>query len=142
MILYLGTSSLVKLYADETYSDVIREWLEFAEIVATCRIAYTETISALENRLKSRDITRPDYDAVLKGFVDDWKRFAVVDFDELDAGRLVKKYGLRRFDSMHLSAALILSRMNSGISVFFSSDDEKLNKAALGEGLKVVHLPG
>jgi predicted nucleic acid-binding protein len=40
VILYLDTSSLVKLYVEEMHSDKVREWLEEAELVATCRVAY------------------------------------------------------------------------------------------------------
>lgn len=138
MILYLGTSSLVKMYVDETFSDILREWVQLAEIIATCRLAYTETISGLEIRLRGGDISRPDYEKVLKGFNDDWSRYAVVDFDEHDAGRLVKKYGLRRLDALHLSAALLIKKADRSASVFFSSADEGLNRAASAEMLKVV----
>jgi predicted nucleic acid-binding protein len=37
MILYLDTSSLVKLYIEEIYSERVREWADDAEILATCR---------------------------------------------------------------------------------------------------------
>jgi predicted nucleic acid-binding protein len=140
LILYLGTSSLVKFYIDEVYSDTIREWIKLAEIVATCRIAYTETVSALENRLKNREISRHDYDTVIKGFTEDWKKYAVVDFDEVDAGQLMRKYGIKRFSAMHLSSALLLKKAEAGISIYFSSVDERLNKAAAKEGLRIVTL--
>lgn len=138
MILYLGTSSLVKLYVEEEHSDVVREWVQIAEIVATCRIAYTETISAIESRLKEKDISKGEYEKVVKSFTKDWDRYAVVDFDELDAGRLVQKHGLRRLDAMHLSSALLLKKEGRDVSVYFSSAEAKLNRAAAREGLKIV----
>jgi len=46
LILYLDASSLVKLYVEEAYSNTVRDWAEEAEIIATCRVAYPETISA------------------------------------------------------------------------------------------------
>jgi uncharacterized protein len=138
MILYLGTSSLAKLYVDEKYSDVIRDWVEKAEIVATCRVAYTEMISALELKVKQNDLSKSDYDHIMKRFSQDWLNFAIVDFDDREAGNLVKKYGLTRFAAMHLSAAKLIKKEHHDISVSFSSVDENLCKAASTEGLKAL----
>lgn len=138
MILYLGTSSMVKLYVDEAYSDLVREWVKDAEIVATCRLAYTEIVSALDKRFRKGDLSKSDYDSLVKRLSHDWVNFVKVDFDDLDAGRLVKKYGLRRFDAIHLSAAKLIKREHGGILLCFSSADEKLRGAASEEGLKVL----
>jgi predicted nucleic acid-binding protein len=138
MILYLGTSSLVKLYMEENYSDVIREWIKKAEIVATCRVAYTEMISALELRFKQNDLPKSKYDFIVKRFSQDWFNFAIVDFDEREAGLFVKKYNLRRFDAIHLSAAKLIQKEQKDITIAFSSVDENLCKAAAAEGMKVL----
>lgn len=138
MILYLGTSSIVKLYIEEKNSDVVREWVKEAEIVATCRVAYTEMISALELRFKQKDLSKSEYDLIVKRFSQDWLNFAIVDFDELEAGFFVKKYGLTRFDVIHLSAAKLIKKEQNNISFSFSSADENLCKAATAEGLKVL----
>lgn len=138
MILYLGTSSLVKLYVEENYSDIIRGWVEEAEIVATCRLAYTEVISALELRLKQGDLSKNDYELIVKRFSQDWLHYATVDFDEREAGFFVNKYGLRHFDAIHLSAAKLILKERNDVSLFFSSANEDLCKAASAEGLKVL----
>lgn len=140
MILYLGTSSLVKLYVEEKYSDVVREWVKEAEIVATCRVTYTEIISALELRFKQNDLSKNEYEHIMKRFSQDWLNFAVIDFDDREAGLLVKKYGLKRFDAIHLSAARLIKKEHHDISLSFSSADENLCKAAAAEGLKVLSL--
>jgi len=139
MILYLGTSSIAKLYAEEKYSDIIKNWVENAEIVVTCRVAYTEMISALELRVKQNDLSKSDYEHIMRRFSLDWLNFAVVDFDEREAGDLVKKHGLTRFAAIHLSAAKLIKKKCHDISVSFSSFDENLRKAALTEGLKVLN---
>jgi predicted nucleic acid-binding protein len=141
VILYLGTSSLVKLYVEEACSDVVREWIREAEIVATCRVAYTETVWALESRLKNNDLSRKDYERTLRRFTEDWSNYAIVDFDDIEAGNLVKKYDIRRFDAMHLSAAKLLQRHDKSVSVGFSSFDPRLCNAAAAEGLKVLRPP-
>ncbi|HSB30165.1 MAG TPA: type II toxin-antitoxin system VapC family toxin [Candidatus Sulfobium mesophilum] len=140
MILYLGTSSLVKLYAEEPYSDVVREWVREAEIAATCRVAYTEIISALDIRFRGNDLTEREYEKFMKAFARDWINFAIVDFDDIEAGLLLKKYGLRRLDAMHLSAAKLIKKERTGITLLFSSLDEKLCSAAAAEGLKVLNF--
>jgi uncharacterized protein len=140
MILYLGTSSLAKLYVEEKYSDVIRDWVEKAEIVATCRVAYTEMISALELKVKQNGLSTNDYTHIMKRFSQDWLNFAIVDFDDREAGNLVKKHGLTRFAAIHLSAAKLIKKEHHDISVSFSSVDEKLCKAALTEGLEALNF--
>lgn len=138
MILYLGTSSLVKLYVEENYSHVIRDWVKEAEIVATCRLAYTEIISALSVRFKQNDLSKGDYDLIFKRFSQDWHHYAVVDFNERESGILLKKYGLTRFGAIHLSAAMLIKREHHDILLSFSSVDKNLCKAAAEEGLKVL----
>lgn len=139
MILYLDTSSVVKLYVDERYSGDVKGWVEEAEIAAVCRIAYPETLSALNRRLKSNDISKESYAVIVKTFAKDWNAFAVVDFDEIEAGLLVEKHGIRGFDAVHLSAAKILKNSHEKISLCFSSFDQKLNSAATAEGFTVLN---
>jgi predicted nucleic acid-binding protein len=138
MILYLGTSSLVKLYVEEQYSEVVRGWIKDAEIVATCRVAFTEMISALELRFRQNDLSQSEYDLIVKRFTQDWLNFVIVDFDEREAGLFVKKYGLKRFNAIHLSAVKLIQKGQRDIAIAFSSSDENLCKAAVSEGLKVL----
>lgn len=44
MILYLDTSSLVKLYIAEAHSELVQDWVGEAEAVATSRVAYPEAL--------------------------------------------------------------------------------------------------
>jgi uncharacterized protein len=151
VILYLGSSSLIKLYIDEPHSGIIADWVKVSEIVTTCRVAYTEVVSALDIRLRKGDLSKEHYKKILERFNEDWQSFAKVDFDDFEAGRLIGKYGLTRFGALHLSAAkrildeykqLSVSERikedRSGIILFFSSMDEDLCKAATVEGLRVL----
>lgn len=137
MILYLDTSSLVKLYVEEEFSGMVREWVREAESVATCRVAYPEAISAFNRRFNSGDLSEGDYKLMFKKFSQEWNKLVVLDFDELEAGRLIIKHGLRGFDAVHLSAAKLL-KSDGNISLSFSSFDKKLNDAASIEGLAVL----
>ena len=140
MILYLDTSSLVKLYVEETGSDMLQGWVKEAETVSTCRVAYPETISAFHRRFNNSDLSGKDFNLLCKKFVREWGNFAALDFDEIEAGRLVKKHGLRGFDAIHLSSAKLLQSADTSISLSFSSFDKKLNDAASAEGLSVLSL--
>ena len=137
MIIYFDTSSLVKLYVEETHAALVREWVEEAELVASCCVAYPETISALDRRFNVGDFSKHDYELLIGAFSKDWLNFVVLDFDEIESGRLVRKYGLRGFDAVHLSSAKMIKR-DASVALFFSSFDEKLNKAAIAEGLEVL----
>jgi uncharacterized protein len=137
LIIYLDTSSLVKLYVEEAHSATVREWVEEAELVSTSRIAYPGTLSALTRRFRSGDFSKQNYELLIKAISEDWRNFVVLDFDEIEAGNLVKKYGLRGFDGVHLSSAKTLLR-DKTLLLYFSCFDEKLNKAAAAEGFEVL----
>jgi len=137
LIIYLDTGSLVKLYVEETHATKVREWVEEAELVATCRVAFPETISALDRRFREGDFSKQDYELLIGGFAKDWQNFVVLDFDEIESGRLASRYGLRGFDAVHLSSAKII-RGDADLVLYFSCFDEKLNKAAVAEGLEVL----
>jgi len=154
MILYLGTSSLIKLYVAEQHSEAIRKWVNMAEIVATCRIAYTEMMAALDIRTRKGDITAHNYEYISRRFSLDWQRIARLDFDDREAGSLVKKYSLTRFGALHLSAAKLITSDHArhralfetvhrgplDIQILFSSADERLCAAAEAENLMVLDL--
>ncbi len=138
MILYLDTSSLVKLYVAEAHSSLVRRWTDEAEIVATCRVAYPEMISALNRRFRTGDLAKGNYVLLMRTFTAEWRHFAILDFDEIEAGRLAEAHGLRGFDAIHLSAAKLLKVSEGAPSVAFSSFDEKLNSAAIAEKLSIL----
>ena len=140
MIIYLDTSSLVKLYVEEAYSESVREWTAEAEVIATCRVAHPEALSAMTRRYNSGDIAKKEYEKLVNAFVGEWESYAAVDFDEIEAGRLVRKYGLRGFDGVHLASAKLLASVDASVQVVFSSFDERLNNAARSEGFVVLEV--
>ena len=50
MIIYFDTSSLVKLYVEETDSEKIRDFADNASIISTSKIAYAEARAAFAGK--------------------------------------------------------------------------------------------
>lgn len=138
MILYLDTSSLVKLYLEEVYAVSVRCWVNDAEVVATSRVAYPEALAAFTRRFREGDINRSGFGRIRSTLAKQWNDFAIVDMDEIAAGTLAVKHALRGFDAIHLEAAVTLRRQTDDVAMAFSSFDAQLNKAAETEGFQVL----
>ncbi len=138
MILYLDTSSLVKLYVPEPDADRIKALVTEAASVVTSRIACPEFYSAVTRRLNSKEITRKNYELLCAAFSVDWQRMYALDFDEIEAGKLVCKHDLRGADAIHLASAKLLAYCDASLEIVFSSADRKLNKAAENEGFTLA----
>lgn len=139
MILYLDTSSLVKLYIDEDCSEIVRDWVEAAEAVATSRVTYPETLSAFTRRWNRGDLTDEEMSLGRESFAGDWPIFVLLPVNERRAGGLVIEYLLRGFDAVHLAAAKDLSERFPSEEVVFSSFDGALLRAARSEGLSILN---
>lgn len=133
MTLYLDTSSLVKLYVNETGSDEVRGLVDRARIVATSVIAYAEARSALA-RLRREDFLQPAAFASIKRTLDeDWPSYLTLDVTasiSRAAGDLAERYRLRGYDSVHLASFLEVARRAGAGETEFSSFDDRLNRAA------------
>lgn len=140
MILYLDTSSLIKLYVDEARCEPVRHAAAEAQRVVTCCVAYAEACAALERRRRSRDLDRASFDRSVAALRRQWPLFTVTEVDEVAAGDLALKHGLRGFDAIHLASAVTLSRAPEVGDLLFSSFDERLNEAAAAEGLLLLAL--
>jgi predicted nucleic acid-binding protein len=138
MILYLDTSSLVKLYLEEAYSEAVHHWAQEAEILATSRVAYPETLAALSRRWREGDLDEAAFQRVVDTFKAQWLAFAALDLNEMVAGALAITHALRGFDAVHLAAALDLRREVVDTPVAFTAFDSRLTQAARAEGFQVL----
>ena len=135
MIVYLDTSSLVKLYVEEEGSGRVRELVERAEVVATSVVAYAEARAALGRQRREGGLTADGYDRVKNDFERDWPRYLTIEVSEAvyrSAGDLAEKHHLRGFDSLHLASYVSLYR-DGARQIRFSAFDEALNRAARKE---------
>jgi predicted nucleic acid-binding protein len=135
LIVYLDTSSLVKLYVEEEGSGRVRELVERAEVVATSVVAYAEARAALARQRREGGLTADGYDRAKNDFERDWPKYLTIEVNEAvyrRAGDLAEKHHLRGFDSLHLASYLSLFR-DGARQLRFSAFDEALNRAARKE---------
>lgn len=136
-IVYLDTSSLVKLYVRETGSSQITRLVSESSAVVTSIIAYAEARAAFARQYRDNNLSPKEFEKIKIIFEDDWDRYLVVGLNKeiLNiVGELVEKYDLRGFDAIHLASCLFFQR-KVGQEMLFSSFNRKLNNAAKLEGL-------
>jgi len=140
VILYLDTSSLLKLYVREQGSEGLRELAARAELIATSWATYPEARSAFACKRREGLLDGAEYRAKLMEFESQWAGyFALELYPEtmLHAGDLTEKNGLRALDAIQLASALGVRDHPgfSGRSMTFCSADRRLVAAAQAEGL-------
>ena len=133
MTLYLDTSSLFKLYIEETGSDEVRQDLSEASAGATSLITYAEARAAFARVRRLGNITAAGLRSAKQDLEADWSRYLIVE-PTLDlcraAGELAERYELRGFDSIHLATFLQVAHDGGKTETRFSSFDRRLNRAA------------
>ena len=133
MILYLDTSSLVKLYVSEPRSGDVHRLVEEAEIVSTSVVAYAEACAAFARRRREKSLTPSGHRRVKAAFEADWPRLLTFEVGEAlarRAGALAERHKLRGFDALHLASYLTLAEEFGGEDVRFSAADRSLERAA------------
>ena len=136
MILYLDTSSLIKLYVEENGSSEIESLVGQATLVCTSVVAYPEARSALGRLSREGALTSDEHSLAKADLDEDWPRYLAIEVSGAvwrAAGALAEKHALRGFDSLHLASFLYLVDEGLGEPVQFSSFDGRLNDAAQAE---------
>ncbi len=145
MILYLDSSSIVKLHVSEDGSDVTREAVARAASHATSWLAYAEVRAALARARRGKRIrTESGYRREVRDFESRWvdpMSYAKVGSSSeviRVAGNLAETHSLTGFDAVHLASAIAL-RDRIEEPVVFSSWDKRLTQAAEAEGFALAH---
>ena len=137
MIVYLDTSSLVKLYVEEDESFKVDALVKSSEVTATSIVAYAEARAAFARRFREKAFTKDEYNRLKEFFDKDWNRYLILsvtgDMIRL-ASDLAEKHALMGFDSIHLASALTLGQELTS-PIVFSCFDDNLQKASELEGL-------
>jgi predicted nucleic acid-binding protein len=140
VILYLETSSLVKLYVREPDSDAVRELISAADVVATSILAYAEARAAFARKRREKGISDAAYKSVKEALERDWPSYFILSAagqTVKTAGDLAEKHALRGFDALHLASALDL-RLSGASSIRFLTADNRLRDAARAEGFETL----
>ena len=140
MILYVDTSALVKLYVPEPESSEVEALIGRSQVTAISIVAFAEARAALARKRRERAIGPKDYGQIVQEFDDDWDHYFIVDVTEplvKRAAQLAEKHGLRGYDAIQLSSAILL-REQSGEAVSFCCFDDRLLRASRREGLKAI----
>lgn len=112
MILYLDTSALIKLYAEESGTEEVRSAVEEAEVVAVSEIGYVEARSALARKEREGSLSREEHDEAVEQLDHDFREVyllrPVTGEIVVSAGDLTRRHSLRAYDAVHLATALAL----------------------------------
>ena len=138
MIVYIDTSALVKLYVPEPESEAVQALVGTAQVAAVSVVAFAEARAAFARKRREPAVNPKDYRRIVREFDDDWDHYFVVDVTEplvKRAAQLADKHGLRGYDAIQLSSAIVL-RDQSGEAVSFCCFDGRLLRASRREGLK------
>lgn len=137
MILYLDTSSLMKLFVQEEGSRLVEALVEGSQGAAISLVGYAEARAALARASREARITPVEHRRAVRRLEEAWADFIVIAVHEpliRLAGALAEKHFLRGFDSIHLASALSLQQQ-IGEAITFSAADARLCGAAQAEGL-------
>lgn len=136
MILYLDTSSLIKLYVAEAGSTEVRRLVDRADVASTSVVALPEARAAFARLAREGTLTPEQLAAVRSGFERDWEsllKIRVLKTVYERAGDLTEQHALRGFDALHLASFLELQAQAEGEQVEFSALDDRLNAAVAAE---------
>ena len=129
----------MKRYFREPYSDdVLSRWKSATQIV-TSSVAYAETMASMYRKKRETDLADTLIRKIADIFHQDWESFIRVEVNDRLNGyidRVVERYPLRGFDTIHLASAIVIHERLPEDFVFACFDD-KLASAAQSEGLEI-----
>ncbi len=141
-MIYLDTSWLVKLYADEPDSRSIRSITDSDPDVAVSDLAYVEFHAAVGRRRRERRITARAASGLLSRFDRDWARRVRVPVSRevmRGAAVVLAAHPLRTLDAVQLASALLVAEGAPDVPRFGAAD-ERLLAAAVACGLPVLSV--
>ena len=97
MTLYVDTSSLVKLYVTEAGSDVVRQLVGDANVVATSVVAYAETRAALARLRREGVLTASKLTSAKRELDEQWPTYLTLEATDAlcpEAGELAERYSV------------------------------------------------
>lgn len=140
---YFDTSALVKRYVRERGTIEVRRLLRKYRILSSS-VMPVELLSALTRRHGQKELSEPDYTAILSRIKQDrafWELIEVTPGVLARAEEMVLDLKVRALDAIHLASAAIFQD-STGRSPLFVTSDERQLEAAEECGLGVVEVVG
>ncbi len=138
-VVFLDTSSLVKLYVLEEDSHVLVAHAANARELVVSAIAEFEFLSAIGRRSKDGELTAKQYEQLRSAFYSDWSETFVQqplsDTVLAEARLLLSTYRLRTLDAFQLASAITYSTFNTEKPIFLTAD-LALREVAIREGFE------
>jgi len=138
VILFVDTSTLVKLYIEEAGSASMAKHARASRLAASV-LAYAEIYATFGRRLREDLLTPEEHDDLVQRFERDWQSVIVMALRPALAARIPRLVGahpLRGAAAVHLASALALH--DAGLETRFAASDARLAGAATAEGFEVI----
>ena len=137
MTVFADSSAIVKRYADEEHSSVVRT----IDVMVVSALARVEVVAALWRKTRTKELSVEFAATLAAEFTADWAApevyvaVAVTEAIVEDATRQVARHGLRAYDGVQLASLLAARAADPGLDTFACFDAE-LRTAAAREGLR------
>lgn len=139
MILFCDTSAIMKLYAQEAYSEDVRAAVKQASATLVSLITWVEVHAAFSLKQRTQQVTQTQVTAGLARLRQEWDNFTRIAVDAAliaEAAELALRFGLRAYDSVQLASAY-RAHQQLGTTMRFACFDKQLVSAANALGLHV-----
>lgn len=134
MLTFFDSSAFAKRFVEETGSDEIEKICFESDSIALSSICFPEIISALNRRLREKNLVKKDYILIKERMIEEFESLEIINVvPEVisKAITLLEKYNLRTLDALHIASAIIWK------AELFVSADKRQILAAKKAGLKV-----
>ena len=137
MIVFCDTSALMKLYAQEQYSDWTRQQVLTHARCIVSQITWVEMCAALALKGRTDQLSSVEVGAAMDRLTSEWGGFSQLTLDNSlihSAGQLAMSLGLRAYNSVQLACAQ-RTRSQVGSNMRFLCFDKQLTAAASALGI-------
>lgn len=134
MLTFFDSSAFAKRFVEETGSDEIEKICFESDSIALSSICFPEIISALNRRLREKNLVKKDYILIKERMIEEFESLEIINVvPEVisKAITLLEKFNLRTLDALHIASAIIWK------AELFVSADKRQTLAAKKAGLKV-----
>jgi uncharacterized protein len=124
---FFDSSSFAKRYIEEKGSQLVDDICQEATELSISMICIPEIISALNRRIREKNLSLKDYHIIKQALSDDVRDILIINLTEeviSTSTRLLETYALRAMEALHIACAL-----EWGADLFVSADKQQIGAA-------------